>query len=207
MLDAGAKSGTRREAGGDREPADGGKPLKEVMVSSRKVFSGRAVRLRVDEVRLEPEGRAARREVVEHPGAVALVPLTADGQVLLVRQYRYAAGRELLEIPAGTLEPGEDPEVCARRELEEETGRRAVGLEHLASVFTSPGFCDELMHIYLARLEEGPGGQSHPDEDERIVLEAMPFEEALALALGGRMGDAKSVAGLALAATRLEQKA
>lgn len=177
--------------------------MKEEQVSSERVYSGRVVRLRVDRVRLEPGGRLARREVVEHPGAVALVPLTADGQVVLVRQYRYAAGRELLEIPAGTLEPGEDPETCARRELEEETGRRARSLEHLASVFTSPGFCSEQIHIYLARLEDKPGGEPHPDEDERLLIESMPLEEALAWALGGRLTDAKSIVGLAMAAARV----
>ncbi len=177
--------------------------MKEEQVSSERVFSGRVVKLRVDDVRLEPEGRMARREVVEHPGAVALVSLTADGRVVLVRQYRYAAGRELLEIPAGTIEPGEDPETCARRELEEETGRRARSLEHLASLYSSPGFCSEQIHIYLARLEDGPGGNPRPDDDERLTLELLPLEEALALATGGRLADAKSVAGLALAAARI----
>lgn len=177
--------------------------MKEVLVSSRAIYGGRVVRLRVDDVRLEPEGRLASREVVDHPGAVALVPLTQDGQVLLVRQYRYAAGRELLEIPAGTLEPGEDPEACAIRELEEETGRKAGRLELLGSVYTSPGFCSERIHIYLARLDPGPGGAMHPDEDERLLLEALPLETALEMAMSGRMADAKSVAGLAMAAARL----
>ena len=177
--------------------------LRERPVSSERVYEGRVVRLRVDSVRLEPEGRLARREVVDHPGAVAVVAVTGGGEVLLVRQYRYAVGRELLEIPAGTLEPGEQPETCARRELEEETGRQAGSLEPLGAVFTSPGFCSERIHLYLARLEDGPGGRAHPDEDERLVVEVLPFEEALRLALEGRLADAKTVAGLAMAAPRV----
>ncbi len=177
--------------------------MKEVRVSSEQVYAGRVVRLRVDAVRLEPDGVPARREVIDHPGAVALVPVTRDRRVLLVRQYRYAAGQELLEIPAGTLEAGEEPETCARRELAEETGSKAATLELLASLFTSPGFCSERIHLFLARLEDGPGGDLDPDEDERLELVAMPFAEALAEALAGRIHDAKSVAGLTLAAARL----
>lgn len=177
--------------------------LTEERVSSERVFTGRILKVRVDEVLLQPGGHSARREVVEHPGAVAIVPLTEDGRVLLVRQYRYAAGVELLEIPAGTLEPGEDLATCARRELSEETGGRALVLELLATVFTSPGFCDERIHIYLARLDPEAVGGQHPDEDERLHVEAVPLAKALDMALAGRIQDAKSVVGLTLAAARV----
>lgn len=159
--------------------------------------------LRVDEVRLAPDGRPARREVVEHPGAVAVVPLTPDCQVVMVRQYRYAVGEELLEIPAGTMQAGEEPEACARRELGEETGGRARSLELLGTIFTSPGFCSEVMHIFLARLEDGPGGQPQPDEDERLEPVTLPLGEVVELARAGRLRDAKTVAGLLLAAARV----
>lgn len=176
--------------------------MKEETVSSEQVYTGRIVRLRVDEVRLVPAGRLARREVVEHPGAVAIVPVTPDGHVLLVRQYRYAAGEELLEIPAGTLEPGEDPTDCAVRELAEETGHRATRVELLTSVFMSPGFCNELIHIYLARLEGMAGGPRDPDEDEQLEVVRLPLARALDLARSGQLRDAKSVVGLCLAAAR-----
>ncbi len=165
------------------------------------------VNLRIDEVRLGPAGRTARREVVEHRGAVAVVPLTPGGRVVLVRQYRYAAGEELLEIPAGTLEPGEDPEACALRELAEETGYRATALELLASLFTSPGFCSECIHVYLARLGGEESGAPRPDADEQLEALTLPLTEAVGLALSGRLRDAKTVAGLLLAEGRLLAKA
>ncbi|MEW6031318.1 MAG: NUDIX hydrolase [Bacillota bacterium] len=183
-------------------------------MSSRAVFRGRLVGLRVDEVRVLPEGRAASREIVEHPGAVAVVPVTTEGEVVLVRQYRYAAGEELLEIPAGTLEPGEEPAACAVRELREETGRSAAALEPLGSLFSSPGFCDEVIHLFLARLED-PGDEASAngergaynyatDEDERLEVVVLSLERAVGLARDGRLRDAKTVAGLCLAALRLD---
>ena len=150
-----------------------------------------------------PDGKAASREVVQHPGAVAVVPLTSGGEVVLVRQYRYAVGEDLLEIPAGTLETGEDPAGCAERELLEETGRRAASLEVLGKVFPSPGFCTELIHLYLAHLEDGPGSLPCPEEDERLEVVVIPLSRALRMAGEGRFRDGKTVAGLFLAATRL----
>lgn len=179
---------------------------KEDRVSSREVFAGRILRVRDDEVRLDPGGRLAKREVVEHPGAAAIVPLWPDGRVLLVRQYRYAAGQALLELPAGTLRPGEDPAACARRELAEETGAVALSLDLLASVFASPGFCTERIHIYLARLPAGDVGETHPDADERVETVALPLAEALAMAADGRLQDAKTVTGLFLARARLDAR-
>jgi len=177
--------------------------MREELVSSTTVFEGRIVKVRVDQVRLGPEGRAARREVVGHPGAVAVVAVTPDGEVVLVRQFRYAAGEELLEVPAGTLEPGEEPADCARRELAEETGRTAGGVELLASLYTSPGFCDEVIHVFLARLDGTPARPQSPDEDERLYPITVPLAAALKMAGEGRLRDAKTVAGLWLAAARL----
>lgn len=174
----------------------------EERITSEVIYKGRIVTLRVDEVRLLPDRRVARREVVDHPGAVAVVPLTAAGEVVLVRQYRYAAGEALLEIPAGALERGENPYRCAERELLEETGRRAAALERLAAVFPSPGFCSELIHLYLARLEDGPADPQSPDEDENLEIVTIPLARALAMARAGRLRDAKTVAGLFLAAAR-----
>jgi len=137
-----------------------------------------------------------------------VVAVTNSGEVVLVRQYRYAAGTELVEIPAGTLEPGEDPASCARRELAEETGYEieAGGLEHLTSLYTSPGFCSETIHVFLARVGDEPARQPHPDDDERVGSFTLPLAEALDQAFSGRVRDAKTVAALNLAAAALERK-
>jgi len=177
---------------------------REETVSSRQVFAGRILRVRDDEVRLVPGGRLTRREVVEHPGAVAIVAVGPDQSVVLVRQYRYAAGQALLEIPAGTLRPGEDPAACAERELAEETGAQVLSLEPLATLFVSPGFCTERVHLYLARLGQVAAGDPHPDEDERLEVVVLPLAEALAMVRDGRLPDAKSAAGLLLARDRLD---
>jgi len=140
---------------------------------------------------------------VEHPGAVAVVAVTRSGEVVFVRQYRYAVGTELMEIPAGTLEPNEDPADCAARELGEETGYRADTVELLASLHTSPGFCTETIHLFLARVGDDPDGPAHPDGDERVHALTIPLDEALVLAFSGRIRDAKTVAALGLAAAAL----
>jgi ADP-ribose pyrophosphatase len=177
--------------------------LTERKASSRRVFSGRLLRVRVDKVVLLPDGRETVREVVEHPGAVAIVALTGDDCVLLVRQYRYAAGRNLLELPAGTLELGEDPVSCAHRELGEETGRRAASLEPLSTIFTSPGFCDERIHLFLARVDAEAAAGLRPDPDERLAVETVKLDDALAMVLAGQIEDAKSAVGLTLAAAKV----
>lgn len=149
-----------------------------------------------------PEARPSRREVVEHGGAVALVPVTPDGSVVMVRQFRYAAGVELLEVPAGTLEPGETPEACARRELGEETGYSARQLLPLGWFYTSPGFCSEVIHLYLA-LVHPTALAPCPDQEEDLVVQLVPLTEAVAMAADGRLLDAKSIAGILMAAARL----
>jgi len=171
------------------------------VLGSEGIYAGRVVNLRLEEVEL-PSGRRSKLELIAHPGAAAIVPLDADGSVLLIRQYRHAAGRGwLLEVPAGTLEPGESPEACARRECEEETGFRPAALEALGWIWTTPGFTDERIWLYLATGLE-PGRQQF-DEDESIALERLPLGEALGLALGGGIDDGKSIAALVRAAAHL----
>lgn len=168
----------------------------EIPISSRRVYEGRIVRLRVDEVEL-PGGRRAIREVMEHPGAVGIVPLDEAGRVILVRQFRYAVGQRLLEIPAGTLAPGEDPLDTADRELQEETGLKAGRFSLLAVFYPSPGVSTECIWVYLAeQLTQGTG---QAEEDESIEVVKIPLDEALNLIASGEIRDAKSIVGLVLA--------
>jgi ADP-ribose pyrophosphatase len=164
-------------------------------LASRRGFDGRWVRVRVDDVRL-PTGRVTTREIVEHPGSVAIVGVTSDGAVLLLRQSHHAIGRTLLGIPAGTLEPGETPEACARRELTEETGYRAGRLTRLAAYYTSPGYTDERMTIFHAADCEPAGGEIDPDE--LIRLTPMPLADVARLLAPGpdQLADAKTLIGL-----------
>jgi len=167
----------------------------EETLSSRRLYEGAVVRLRVDRVRMR-SGREAVREVVEHIGAVVIVAVNGEGQVLLVRQYRHPTGRSLLELPAGTLDRDEEPEACAARELEEETGFRAGRLQRLGGFFVSPGYSTEHIHAYLATdLEPGSAGG---DDDEEIEVLALPLAEVLRLAEAGELKDAKSLAALLL---------
>ncbi len=155
------------------------------------VFRGRLIAVRVDETERGP------REVVEHPGAVAILAVNERGEVLLVRQYRHGAGRSLWEIPAGTLEPGESPLRCAQRELWEETGLRARRWRKLGTFYTSPGFLNELMHLFLAEELEGePGPQT---EDEVAEISFRRPEEILRAVGSGEVGDGKTLAALAFA--------
>ena len=123
--------------------------MEEKLVSSEFIFKGRAVNLRVDTVEL-PDGRRTTREIVEHPECVAVIPVDGDGNILLVRQYRHAAGKSLLEIPAGGIDPGEDAEAAVRREMSEETGFSPRTVTRLGGFYSSPGFCTEYLHLYLA---------------------------------------------------------
>ncbi len=167
------------------------------LLKRETIFEGKVVRLYLDQVRL-PDGREAEREVVLHWGAVGMVPIDHEGKVILVRQYRHAPGEDLLEIPAGKLAEGEDPLHCAVRELKEEIGCKASRWVKLASFYTSPGFSDEELHLYLAEgLVEG---DAEPEEDEFLEILRMPLERALALVAEGGIRDSKTVAGLALAA-------
>ncbi|MEW5991372.1 MAG: NUDIX hydrolase [Chloroflexota bacterium] len=195
-----------------RWPARTGAPddrLRETVVGSRIVHRGHYLEVRVDDI-VTPDGRRSSRDIVGHPGAVAIVALDAGDRVLMVRQFRLAAGRALLEIPAGTLDRAadgtlEDPAVAARRELEEETGMRAGSWQLLGSFWTAPGFATELMHLYLARdLAPAHGDRLGPDEDERLELEAVPWRNAVAMAERSEIADAKSLVGLLWLARILE---
>lgn len=168
-------------------------------LESREIYDGRTIQVAVDRVRL-PNDREMDIEIVHHKGAVAIVPVIGD-DVLLVRQYRYATGGWLLEIPAGKLEPDEKPEACAVRETEEETGYRPAELEPLGWIWPTPGFCDEKIWLFLARnLEQTQQGL---EEDEVLELERMPLKEAVEKAAKGEIHDGKSNVALLRAARRL----
>ncbi|MGH2349110.1 MAG: NUDIX domain-containing protein [bacterium] len=175
-------------------------PTGERTIRSTRVYEGRVVSLRVDEVEL-PSGKTAVREIIEHRGAVAVVPLTRERDVLLVRQYRAPAGRRLLEIPAGTIEPGEPVESCAARELAEEVGMHAGRWHPLGSIFPSPGFLTEVVHLFLA---EDLSPHALEAEEEEMEVISVPFGEAARLVDRGDIRDAKSVAGILLASRHLE---
>lgn len=173
--------------------------MQEIVTHEEAVFTGRVVKLVVLDVTL-PDGGVAKRELVRHPGAVAIVPLIGE-DVLMVRQFRMAAGRVMLEIPAGTLNPGEDPWVCAERELQEETGHKPGALESLGGIFVAPGYTTEFIHLFLATdLSES---RLDMDEDEFIELERMPLRDALARVDRGEIEDGKTTSALLKVARRL----
>jgi ADP-ribose pyrophosphatase len=163
------------------------------LIERRPVFDGRIVKLSVDTVRL-PNGNVTELEMIRHQGAAAVVPLDAERNVLLVRQYRHAAGGWLLEVPAGKLDPGESPEACALREVEEETGFRPEELIPMGWIFTTPGFTDEKIWLFAATgLREAC---QELEDDEVLTVERLPLDEAVALAARGELRDAKSVCAL-----------
>ncbi len=173
--------------------------LTEDILGSEEIFKGKIFDLVIKKVRL-PNGATAKREMIEHNGAVGMVPITDDGKLLLVRQYRLAVGRELLEIPAGRLKPGEEPRNCAERELQEEIGYIAGRLEHMITVCVAPGYSSELIHIYLAR--ELTPSRLNPDEDEFIAVEKISVSEALSKVDAGEIADSKTLIALMLLARR-----
>lgn len=163
-------------------------------------MSGFRIRVSRERVRL-PNGRVADLDIVRHPGASAVVPFEGDDDVLLIRQYRHAAGGEILEVPAGKLDPGDTPESCAARELEEEAGRRAGRIEQLGWIFTTPGFTDEVIHLFAAfDLEPIP---TRHEDDEVIEVLRVPLREAIDKVWRGEINDAKSALALLHAARRM----
>jgi ADP-ribose pyrophosphatase len=170
---------------------------RESRLGGERVYSGRVVVLEVDRVGL-PNGAESVREVIRHRGAAVVLPLLDDGRVVLVRQYRYPVGESLLELPAGTLEPAEDPMDCAARELAEETGFRARALSPLGRFYSAPGYTDETLHAVLATGLERTAG-ADPDHDEFIETELVSPGDVLRRVASGEIRDAKTIATLMLA--------
>jgi len=169
------------------------------MSMQRKVQRGVMLEMVTEEVEL-PGGRRAQLDLIRHPGASAVVPFLSDDEILLIRQYRYAAGGEIYEVPAGKLDPGESPEACAHRELEEETGYRAERLDSLGEILTTPGFTDERIHLFAA--DGLSPGQQNLDDDEVIQLVPIPLSQALEMVWSGALPDAKSALAILQAAQR-----
>ncbi len=169
-------------------PAPGSRPD-----GRKQIYRGRVVTLNLETVTL-PNGATIELEVIRHQGAAAAVPLTDDGSVLLIRQYRHAAGGYIYEIPAGKIDPGEDPLACAAREVEEETGRRASSLVPMLSFYTTPGFTDEVIYLYLATGLTA--GTQKLERDEVLDVVEMPLEEAIRRVADGTIRDAKTIIGL-----------
>ncbi len=162
-------------------------------MTSRNIYTGRIVTLNVESVTL-PNGARVDLETIRHPGAAAVVPMKDEGTVVLIHQFRYAAGGFIYEIPAGTLHQGEDPLACAARELEEEVGYRATSWEHLTSILPAPGYTDEVIHIYQATgLTKSTQKLDH---DEVLEIVEMPIQKAIAHIRDGTIRDGKTIIGL-----------
>ena len=173
------------------------------LLSTKRIYSGKVLKLDLDTVAL-PNGRTTELEILRHPGASAVVPLKEDGRVVLIRQLRHAARGFIYEIPAGKLDLQEDPKDCAARELEEEVGYRAGFLDLLTSIWTAPGFTDEVIHIYKGtNLEKGTQAL---DQDEVLEIVEWPLEEAMARIQDGTIRDAKTIIGLQLVYFNLKRE-
>jgi ADP-ribose pyrophosphatase len=169
------------------------KLFEEKTMKTEEIFQGKIIKVRVDTVLL-PDGNTATREVVEHPGAVAIIAVNERREVLFVRQFRKPIEDVLLELPAGKLDLGEEPLACAQRELEEETGYRAKEWKHLFSFYTSPGFSNEILHLMVAQSLEM--GQAHPDGEEFLEVVWVPLEQARQMIFEGEIRDAKTIIGI-----------
>lgn len=172
------------------------------LLKSEVLMKGRAFAIRRDHLKT-PDGRETKFEIIEHGGSVVIIPVDENGNILFVRQYRHATGQDLLELPAGTLDDNEEPEVCAAREIREETGMAAGVLTKLGEFYLAPGYSTEFMIVFLAT------GLSHnpldADDDEFLSVESIPITEAIAMAERGEIPDAKSLAALFLARASLEK--
>jgi ADP-ribose pyrophosphatase len=165
--------------------------LEEKTLHTEQIFSGRVISLQVEEVEL-PNGKTSKREIIKHPGAVAVIALTDDEKIVMVEQYRKALERNIIEIPAGKLEKGEEPKGCAIRELEEETGYECNKIEWLISFYTSPGFADELVHLYVATGLKKKLDAATLDEDEFVNVVEVSLDEAKELIKEQKIYDAKT---------------
>lgn len=169
--------------------------LDEIGLASQVGFTGRLLKVKIDTVKL-PNGKTSQREIITHPGAVGILPILPDGSMVFVKQYRYAVGSVLYEIPAGKLDPGEELLTCAARELSEETGYKAEQLRHMTSIVTTPGFTDEIIHLYLATglTQEA----QHTDEDEFIDIVTLSATQVKKMILEEDIFDAKTLSALLL---------
>ena len=171
------------------------------LINSETLLKGRAFRIRRDHLKT-PDGHDTKLDIIEHGGSVVIIPVDKDGNLLFVRQYRHAAGMDLLELPAGTLEKDEDPAVCAAREIREETGFAADKIEKIGDFYLAPGYSTEFMHVYLAQdLRHDP---LEADADEFLSVETIPYAKAIQMAERGEIPDAKSLAALLLTIPHLK---
>ncbi len=174
----------------------------EKTIGSQPIYQGNI--LDVERLTIElPNGKTATRDIIRNPGASVVVPITEDGQIILVEQFRKPNDRVFIELPAGKLDQGEDPAACAARELKEETGYSAEKLVKILNLYPAPAFADEILHIYMATGLSC--GECQPDEDEFISAKAYPLEEALSMIDKGIICDAKTVAGILMAVRLLEK--
>ncbi|WP_027954492.1 NUDIX hydrolase [Halobacillus kuroshimensis] len=179
------------------------KKFEEKTYQTETIYTGKIVQLDVDSVTL-PDGHTSKRELIRHPGAVAVIATTQEGKLVLVEQYRKAMEKSIVEIPAGKLEPGEEPKACAMRELEEETGYTTEDLELVTSFYTSPGFADELVYVYFTDHIKPMDIQPDGDEDEFVEVMELTLDEAVQLEKDHRIHDAKTA--YALLYLQLKQK-
>jgi len=166
------------------------------------LYRGKVIDLIVDDVEY-PSGNRGVREIAHHPGGAVAVPVFDDGRIMLVKQLRYPFGEQVLELPAGKLSPGEDPRACAVRELEEETGWVAARWEKLSSIYTSPGFCDEVLHLFLAtELSESARGPERGEGESDMTVHTLLLSEALRMVENGEIQDAKTMCGILFVSRR-----
>lgn len=167
--------------------------FEEKTIESKKIYDGYVVNVRLDTV-LMPDGKTAMRDIVEHPGGVGIVAITDDREILLVKQFRKPIEKAIYEIPAGKLDKNEEPLICGLRELEEETGYKCRELKYLGFMYPSPGFTDEITHVYFT--DSLYLGEAHPDDDEFLDVEKVKFDKAVDMVMNNEINDAKSVFGI-----------
>jgi ADP-ribose pyrophosphatase len=174
-------------------------------IKTEKLFHGRIFDLVIEDVE-EQDGKIHKREIISHPGGGVIIPLFDNGDLLLVRQYRYPHKKFVLEAPAGKLEPNEDPLDCAKRELIEETGYCAEKFVKLTAIYTTPGFCNEVLHIYLATgLNKSQNGQNLDDGEQSLTIETLPLTRAIEMIINGEIIDSKTIAGIFLAERKIKR--
>jgi ADP-ribose pyrophosphatase len=175
------------------------------IIKSEKIFHGRIFDLFIEEIQ-EKDGSIHKSEIISHPGGGVVIPLFDDGNILLVRQYRYPHKKFILEAPAGKLEPNEDPLDCAKRELIEETGYNADKFEKLTALYTTPGFCNEIIYIYLATgLKKSSQGQNLDAGEQSLTVETLPLTRAIEMINNGEIADGKTIVGILLTEQKIKQ--